>query len=55
MKIWEWKTIRNDQEIYYYNASRNFIPEEFAGQLFEMIQEEKERKNLDQFPICFLV
>ena len=45
MKIWEWKTIRNDQEIYYYNASRNFIPEEFAGQLFEMIQEEKERKN----------
>ena len=39
MKIWEWKTIRNDQEIYYYNASRNFIPEEFAGQLFEMIQE----------------
>ena len=45
MKIWEWKTIRNYQEIYYYNASRNFIPEEFAGQLFEMIQEEKERKN----------
>ena len=45
MKIWEWKTIRNGQEIYYYNASRNFIPEEFAGQLFEMIQEEKERKN----------
>ena len=45
MKIWEWKTIRNDQEIYYYNAYRNFIPEEFAGQLFEMIQEEKERKN----------
>ena len=45
MKIWEWKTIRNDQEIYYYNASRNFIPEEFAGQLFEMIQGEKERKN----------
>ena len=45
MKIWEWKTIRNDQEIYYYNASRNFIPEEFAGQLFEMIQEEKERQN----------
>ena len=45
MKIWEWKTIRNHQEIYYYNASRNFIPEEFAGQLFEMIQEEKERKN----------
>ena len=41
MKIWEWKTIRNDQEIYYYNASRNFIPEEFAGQLFEMIQEEQ--------------
>ena len=35
---WEWKTIRNDQEIYYYNASCNFIPEEFAGQLFEMIQ-----------------
>lgn len=45
MKLWEWKAIRNDQEIYYYNSFRNFIPEEFAGQLSGMIREEKERKN----------
>lgn len=45
MKLWEWKAIRNDQEIYYYNSFRNFIPEEFAGRLSGMIREEKERKN----------
>lgn len=45
MKLWEWKAVRNEQEIYYYNSFRNFIPEEFAGRLSGMIREEKERKN----------
>lgn len=45
MKIWEWMSVQNNREIYYYNANRNFAPEEFAGQLHEMIQEEKRRKN----------
>lgn len=45
MKILEWMSVQNNREIYYYNANRNFIPEEFAGQLFAMIQEEKKRKG----------
>ena len=45
MKLWEWKAVRNEQEIYYYNSFRDFIPEDFAGRLFRMIREEKERKN----------
>ena len=45
MKLWEWKAVRNEQESDYYNSFRDFIPEEFAGRLFRMIREEKERKN----------
>ena len=45
MKLWEWKALRDEQEIYYYNSFRNFIPEEFAGRLECMIREERERKN----------
>lgn len=45
MKIWEWMAVQNNREIYYYNANRNFVPEEFAKRLHEMIQEEKQRKN----------
>lgn len=45
MKLWEWKALRDEQEIYYYNSFRNFIPEEFAGRLERMIREERERKN----------
>ena len=45
MKLWEWKALRDQQEIYYYNSFRNFIPEEFAGRLERMIREERERKN----------
>lgn len=45
MKLWEWRTLRNEQEVYYYNSFRNFIPEEFAVRLGNMIREERERKN----------
>lgn len=45
MKLWEWRSFRSDQDIYYYNSFRNFIPEEFAGRLSDMIREEKARKN----------
>lgn len=45
MKIREWMAVQGSREIYYYNAKRNFSPEEFARQLHIMIQEEKARKN----------
>lgn len=45
MKIWERMTVQSNREIYYYQADRNFIPEEFAEKLHEMIREEKLRKN----------
>ncbi|MEF9939257.1 MAG: spore protease YyaC [Clostridium sp.] len=45
MKILEWMTVPNNREIYYYNANKKFASEEFAGQLHEMIQEEKSRKS----------
>lgn len=45
MKIFEWMAVQNNKEIYYYNANRNFIPEEFANRLHALIQEEKKRKN----------
>lgn len=45
MRLWEWMAVQSNREIYYYNANRNFAPEEFAEQLHEMIREEKRRKN----------
>lgn len=45
MKIWERMTVQSNREIYYYQADRNFMPEEFAEKLHEMIREEKIRKN----------
>ncbi|MBP3925723.1 MAG: spore protease YyaC [Clostridium sp.] len=45
MKRWEWKPARAGQEIYYYNSCRNFIPEEFAGRLAKLIEEERVRKG----------
>ena len=41
MKRWEWKPARAGQEIYYYNSCRNFIPEEFAGRLAKLIEEDR--------------
>lgn len=45
MKILEWMSLQGSREIYYYNANRNFVPEEFAGQLNSLIKEEMKRKN----------
>lgn len=45
MKIWEWKLLRNDQEVYYYNSSREAVSEEFAQRLCRLIREEKETKE----------
>lgn len=45
MKILEWMAVQNSKEIYYYNANRNFVPEEFAKRLHYLLQEEMRRKN----------
>lgn len=45
MKIHEWMAVQGSREIYYYNAKRNFEPEQFAVHLHRMIQEEKRRKH----------
>lgn len=45
MKMLEWMAVQNSREIYYYNANRNFVPEDFAKKLNGMIQDEKRRKN----------
>lgn len=45
MKIWERMAGSGSREIYYYQAGRNFIPEDFAEKLHEMIREEKIRQN----------
>lgn len=45
MKIWERMAASGSREIYYYQADRNFIPEEFAEKLHQMIREEMIRQN----------
>lgn len=45
MKMLEWMSARDSRNIYYFNSDRNFKAEDFARQLHQMIEEEKERKG----------
>ena len=48
MKIWEWKALRNNREIYYYNSFCRSVSEEFADRLCRLIREERERTGKER-------
>ena len=45
MRMWEWKLLKNNREVYYYNSFRGAVSEEVALRLGQLIQEEGMRKR----------
>lgn len=45
MRMWEWKLLKNNREVYYYNSFRGAVSEEVALRLGQLIREEGMRKG----------